>query len=339
MFNILKATSQNDNKSALDNLRNIVAEELSAVDKKIYNLVKSTVSLIPQISEHTISSGGKRLRPILTLACAKMCEYKGNAHIDLATSVEFIHTATLLHDDVVDKSDMRRGSYTANNLWGNKESILVGDFLLGKAFELMGAASSVEVYKVLSEAAVIISEGEVKQLSLTGKLNISENDYFDVIKSKTAKLFSAACEISGVISDVKEEEKIALREYGMNLGMAFQIIDDLLDYSTQTAKLGKNIGSDFKENKITLPIILAYKSANKPERLFWEKTFSKNRSNTKEDFKIALNILESGNFLKETMNIASNIINKAEQNISIFKDSIIKNTLLNLLPFVINRKY
>jgi len=323
----------------LDNLRDFVSLDLQKVDELIYKLIKSKVALIPEISNHTITSGGKRLRPMLTLACAQMCGYTGTSHIELAASVEFIHTATLLHDDVVDKSDLRRGVLTANSLWGNKESVLVGDFLLGKAFELMGSASSLEVYRVLSNAAVVISEGEVKQLAVTGKLDISEEEYFEVINAKTAELFAAACQISGVVANRKDEEISALRQYGLSLGAAFQIIDDILDYSADQEQLGKNVGDDFREKKITLPVIIAYKNANAEERQFWQKCFDKNTNFEPSLLNTAIKFINERGSKAETLRIARSITTEAAKSLKTFSNSPIRQVLLDVLEFVVRRDF
>jgi octaprenyl-diphosphate synthase len=305
----------------------------------IFNLIKSKVELIPEISSHTISSGGKRLRPILTLACAQMCGYSGTSHIELAASVEFIHTATLLHDDVVDKSSLRRGTLTANSLWGNKESILVGDFLLGKAFELMGAAESLEVYKVLSNAAVVISEGEVKQLAVTGKLDITMDEYFGVINAKTAELFAAACQVSGVIAQRSNAEIAALRQYGMSLGTAFQIIDDVLDYSADQAHLGKNIGDDFREKKITLPVIIAYANANAAEKAFWQECFAKDTEYTQEALDKAIRLIKANGGAEGAISTAVEIAEAASRSLEIFDNTPMRQVLVDILGFVVGRDF
>lgn len=336
---IIKVSAVMSEDSALEKLRNLVAADLQKLDAIIYGLIKNKIELIPQISEHTINSGGKRLRPMLTLATARMCNYKGTAHIDLATSVEFIHTATLLHDDVVDKSGLRRGVLTANKLWGNKESVLVGDFLLGKAFQLMGGASSLGVYKVLSNAAVIISEGEVKQLAVTGKLTISQDEYFEVINAKTAELFAAACEISGVVSGSSVQEVAALRDYGLSLGCAFQIIDDALDYSASQDKLGKNVGDDFREKKVTLPVIIAYKNADEAGKVFWQDNFAHNAVADDNALEHAMRLMHETGAIKQTVAIAAEITKKAAKSLAIFPDSPIKQVLLEILDFVIARDF
>lgn len=336
----MNATSKKNNvKTPLDALRELVSDGLDQVDVLIFDLIKSKVALIPEISEHTISSGGKRLRPMLTLACAAMCGYKGNAHVDLAASVEFIHTATLLHDDVVDTSDLRRGNKTANSLWGNKESILVGDFLLGKAFELMGSAGSLEVYKTLSNAAVVISEGEVKQLALTGKIDVEESEYFEVINAKTAELFAAACAIGGIIAGRTDREIAALRQYGMSLGCAFQIVDDALDYSAKQESLGKNIGDDFREKKITLPVILAYRQAGAQGRAFLENAFAKNTPDSQLLLKNTIAMMEDAGSISGAIKIARDMTDAAHTALQIFPDSELRQVLLDILDFVVDREF
>lgn len=326
-------------QTPLEGLRQLVSHDLEKVDERIFDLIKSKVSLIPEISEHTISSGGKRLRPMLTLASAQMCGYEGQAHVDLAASVEFIHTATLLHDDVVDTSDLRRGVQTANNVWGNKESILVGDFLLGKAFELMGSAKSLEIYGVLSHAAVVISEGEVKQLALTGKMDVSTQEYFEVINAKTAELFAAACAIGAIIAGRPEQEMAALRQYGMSLGCAFQIVDDALDYSAKQESLGKNIGDDFREKKITLPVILAYNQADSKGREFLENAFAKDTPYSDALLNNTISLMENAGSISQTIKTAREMTAKAEAALQIFPASPIRQVLLDILEFVVDREF
>jgi octaprenyl-diphosphate synthase len=226
--------------------------------------------MIPEVANHLISSGGKRLRPMLTLAAAQMFGYQGDGHVKLATSVEFMHTATLLHDDVVDESDLRRGKKTARMIWGNQASVLVGDFLLGQAFKMMVEVGSLDALDILSTAASIIAEGEVMQLAAANNLETTEDEHFAVIKAKTAALFSAAAEVGPVIAGATRTDRAALRSYGVNLGLAFQLIDDALDYGGSAKDLGKNVGDDFREGKVTLPIILAYRRGSADERSFWK---------------------------------------------------------------------
>lgn len=319
-------------------LKEIAKKDLDQVDTIILSMIKNKISLIPEISNHTVSSGGKRLRPLLTLVSAKMCNYSGTANISLATCVEFIHTATLLHDDVVDKSELRRGNKTANNLWGNKESVLVGDFLLGKAFDLMGDANSIDVYKILSNAALVISEGEVLQLSCEGDVNITQDTYFEIITAKTAKLFSAASKVGAVIANKSAKEITALENYGLNLGISFQIIDDLLDYFSSKNISGKNIGDDFFDRKITLPLIIAIQKANSDDKDFWQDILTK-ESPSKDDLSLAISKMNDNNIYDEVINIAKEYSQKAIDDISIFEDSIYKETLQDLANYTVSRLY
>ena len=322
----------------LQRLRQLVSEDLERVDAMVTELVKSHVRLIPDISLHTLLSGGKRLRPILTLATAAMCGYQGSAHIALATSVEFIHTATLLHDDVVDKSSLRRGKSTANDVWGNKESILVGDFLLGRAFSLMGEAQSLNVYRILSSAAMVISEGEVMQLEIEGNLAIDRAAYIGVVAAKAAELFAAACEVGGVIAQKDTKSTDALRAYGYNLGIAFQIVDDALDYSARDALFGKHVGDDFKDAKITLPVLLAYEQADGKQKAFWDRTIGM-RQQEHTDFNMAVQLISQHRGVERSMVVAQDYLDKAGSALSLFQDSPIKDALLGVLMFVKERGY
>lgn len=255
----------------MDRLKSLTAQELEKVNQVILNTVaKQQVPLITQVTHHIIQSGGKRLRPTLTLACAQLIGYDGEQHIGLAATVELIHTATLLHDDVVDESTMRRGLETANHVWSNQTSVLVGDFLLSRAFQLMVSHGSLPVLKLLSDASATISSGEVKQLMVTGNLETQEADYLDVIESKTATLFEAACAIAPLLTgqDVLREP---FARFGRCLGIAFQLVDDALDYSATQEQLGKRVGDDLREGKITLPVIHAYKHGTAKERQFWQR--------------------------------------------------------------------
>jgi octaprenyl-diphosphate synthase len=322
----------------LINLRQLVQSDLDKVDALIFSLIVSKISLIPEISEHTISAGGKRLRPILTLACSQMCGYSGDAHLSLAACVEFIHTATLLHDDVVDKSDLRRGASTANSLWGNKESILVGDFLLGKAFELMGAAKSLEIYRILSGAAVIISEGEVMQLAATGDISGGEENYIKIISAKTAELFAAACQVGGVIAQKSDKENEALRQFGLNLGIAFQIVDDVLDYYSSDTKMGKNSGDDFRERKVTLPVMLAYQKGTAEEREFWERTINDGKQ-SEDDVQMAISYVIKNNVIDDVMAKAREYAELAAKSLGIFPSSEIKDSLIDVINFAVEREF
>ncbi|MDH5411210.1 MAG: polyprenyl synthetase family protein, partial [Alphaproteobacteria bacterium] len=263
-------------KPSLDVLHGLVKSDLTAVNRLIVEKMQSPVALIPQLAGHIIAAGGKRLRPMLTLAAARLCGYgEGERHCALAACVEFIHTATLLHDDVVDESLLRRGQESANAVWGNQASVLVGDFLFSRSFELMVEDGSLEVLRILSNASAVIAEGEVLQLVTTNDTGTGEEDYLEVIRCKTATLFAAAAEIGAVVAERPEAEQKSLAEYGMNLGIAFQLIDDLLDYSALQAQLGKTVGDDFREGKMSLPVVLAFARANDEEREFWTRTIAR----------------------------------------------------------------
>ena len=247
--------------NGLEQLTALTRDDLQAVNAIILEHMRSEVPLIPQLASHVIAAGGKRLRPMLTLASAQLCSYRGRRQLGLAACVEFIHTATLLHDDVVDESDLRRGLATANTLWGNKPSVLVGDFLFSRAFQLMVLDGSLEVLKILSDASAIIAEGEVAQLITANDTETTEADYLRVIGDKTAALFDAACRIGAVVGERSEAEQEALGRYGRTFGIAFQLVDDVLDYVANQAALGKAVGDDFREGKITLPVVLAFRAA------------------------------------------------------------------------------
>ncbi len=258
----------------MEHLQTLVAEGMQQVNAYILQLAQSHVDLIPKIANHLTQSGGKRLRPVLTLASARLCGYQGTQDVALASAVEFLHTATLLHDDVVDGSNLRRGKPTANHAFGNKVSILVGDFLLGQAFKLMVASEHLEVLRILSHTAAVIAEGEVWQLASEHNLHLSEDQYRQVIQAKTACLFAAACEVSAVIANVTPEKQQALADFGMGLGMAFQMVDDALDYAADAQTLGKNQGDDFREGKVTLPILHLYQQLPDSDKPWLEQLFS-----------------------------------------------------------------
>jgi octaprenyl-diphosphate synthase len=264
--------------ASIEGLIDLTRADMARVNELILSKAGSDVEMIPEVANHLISSGGKRLRPMVTLAAAQMFGYAGDGHVKLATSVEFMHTATLLHDDVVDESGMRRGRRTARVIWGNQASVLVGDFLLGQAFRMMVDVGSLEALDILSTAACIIAEGEVMQLAAAKNLETTEDEHFAVIKAKTAALFSAAAEVGPVIAGGAKSERSALRSYGMNLGLAFQLIDDALDYGGSSKELGKNVGDDFREGKVTLPVILAYRRGTAAEREFWKKAIEDNET-------------------------------------------------------------
>src|SRR6201995_3333936 len=245
---------------------------MERVNATILSRTGSDVTMIPEVANPLISSGGKRLRPMLTLAMAGLAGYTGDGHIKLAAAVEFMHTATLLHDDVVDESELRRGKLSARMVWGNDASVLVGDFLLGQAFKMMVEVASLPALDILSSAAAVIAEGEVMQLGAAKNTATTEDDYLAVIRAKTAELFAAACEVGAAIASRPRDEQNACRSFGMNLGIAFQLVDDALDYGGTAAKLGKNGGDDFREGKITLPVVLSYRRGTESERAFWRRT-------------------------------------------------------------------
>jgi len=294
------------------------------------------VALVPQLAGHIIAAGGKRLRPILTLTSAQMCGYRGDRHVGLAACVEFIHTATLLHDDVVDESALRRGETSANILWGNKASVLVGDFLFSRSFQLMVADGSLRVLEILSGASARIAEGEVLQLTTSNDLGTSEQAYLDVIQGKTAVLFSAACEVGAVVADRPKAEQDALASYGLNLGVAFQLIDDALDFSARQEALGKTVGDDFREGKVTLPVILGYLRGDDAQREFWRRTLE--RLEQKEgDLETAQSLLERTGALRDTVARASHYGAMARDALGIFPDSPEKRALIEVVDFCIER--
>src|SRR5688572_6252075 len=263
---------ESPSNASIDELVGLVAADMERVNATILSRTGSEVTMIPEVANHLISSGGKRLRPMLTLGMAQLSGYAGDGHVKLAASVEFMHTATLLHDDVVDESEMRRGKLSARMLWGNEASVLVGDFLLGQAFRMMVEVGSLRALDILSAAAATIAEGEVMQLSAAKNTATTEDEYLAVIRGKTAELFAAACEVGPALSARSKDEQAACRSVGMNLGIAFQLVDDALDYGGKAAKLGKNVGDDFREGKITLPVVLAFRRGNDAERAFWVRT-------------------------------------------------------------------
>jgi octaprenyl-diphosphate synthase len=323
---------------SLDRLVALVEDDIKAVNKHILARMHSPVAMIPQLAGHIIAAGGKRLRPMLTLAAAQMCNYEGERHIALAACVEFIHTATLLHDDVVDESDLRRGNKSANAIWGNNASVLVGDFLFSRSFELMVEDGSLDVLRILSNASSVIAEGEVLQLMTANDTETGETEYLDVISAKTAKLFAAACQIGAVVAERPAVEEEALKSFGQNLGIAFQIIDDVLDYSAVQAELGKTIGDDFSEGKITLPVILAFRRGTDEERTFWRKTLE-DLEQKEGDLEHALNLLTRHDALKDSVERARHYGSIARDALGIFDASPTKESLLDLIEFCIDRPY
>ncbi len=324
--------------AGLDRLKALVAQDLDRVNLVIMDKMQSEVALIPQLASHIIAAGGKRLRPMLTLAAAELCGYEGERQVSLAACVEFIHTATLLHDDVVDESDLRRGNATANAVFGNQASVLVGDFLFSRAFQLMVADGSLEVLAILSKASAVIAEGEVLQLITSNDTETTEDAYLDVISAKTAALFSAACRVGAIVADAPKAEIEALDSYGRNLGIAFQLIDDALDYSARQATLGKSVGDDFKEGKITLPIVLAFRRGTPEERQFWRRCLE-DMEQQDGDLAHAQELIQRHDALTDTVERARHYGAKARDALAIFPDGVMKAALIDAVEFTIERAY
>ncbi|MEM6741718.1 MAG: polyprenyl synthetase family protein [Pseudomonadota bacterium] len=320
-----------------ERLAELLANEMDAVNALIRaRMASKHAPRIPEVSAHLIEAGGKRLRPMLTLACAKLFGYAGSHHTRLAATVEFIHTATLLHDDVVDESGQRRGRPTANLLWDNKSSVLVGDYLFARAFQLMVETDHIRVLDILSNAAATIAEGEVLQLTAAQNLGTTEEIYLQVVRGKTAALFAAACEVGGVIAEQPAETNAALRAYGDALGVSFQIVDDLLDYDGDTSATGKNVGDDFRERKVTLPLIKALAHANDDERAFWDRTIAKGRQDD-GDLEAALALLAKHDALAATRHDALAFSASAKRALADLPPSEIRDLLIDLADYVVAR--
>tara|TARA_Y100000385_G_scaffold290176_1_gene362260 strand:+ start:4001 stop:5023 length:1023 start_codon:yes stop_codon:yes gene_type:complete len=325
-------------KPSLDPLMRLVRSDLDRVNSTILKHMQSPVHLIPQLAGHLIAAGGKRLRPMLTLGAAALCGYAGDRHIKLAACVEFIHTATLLHDDVVDESGLRRGQETANTVWGNQASVLVGDFLFSRSFQLMVTDGSLHVLKILSDASAIIAEGEVQQLITTNDTTTSEIAYLEVIQSKTAELFAAAARIGAVVADRPKKEEEALTSYGANLGIAFQLVDDALDYSARQAQLGKTVGDDFSEGKITLPVILAFRRGSEADRKFWNRTLGE-LEQVDGDLEQAQELILKYGTLDDTISRAQHYAAIARDALGLFSDGEPKRALTEVVDFCVEREF
>ncbi len=319
-------------------LQDLVADDMARVNQAILENMQSRVPLIPELAGHIIAAGGKRIRPMMTLASARMCGYAGQRQINLAAAVEFIHTASLLHDDVVDDSGMRRGNTTANVLWGNEASVLVGDFLFSRAFQLMVADGSLEVLSCLANASAVISEGEVLQLETSKNITTSEDAYLEVISAKTAALFSAACRVGGLVAGRPETDLAALDDFGRDLGIAFQLVDDALDYGSHQAAMGKNVGDDFREGKITLPVLLAVRRGNDEERAFWRHCIELGRQDD-GDLAHAITLIERHDAIQDTINRAHHYGQKAKDSLGIFPAGDARAALSEAVDFCIHRAY
>jgi len=323
---------------SLDPLIALVASDMNGVNAVILERMQSKVALIPELAGHLIAGGGKRMRPMLTIACGTLLGYPGTRHHKLAAAVEFIHTATLLHDDVVDGSGMRRGKRTANLIWGNPASVLVGDFLFSRAFELMVEDGSLKVLKILSHASAVIAEGEVEQLTAQRQIETDEDHYLEIISAKTAALFAAACRVSPVVAEASEAAEHALDSYGRNLGIAFQLTDDVIDYASDSATMGKGVGDDFRDGKMTLPVILAYARGSEADRAFWRSAIGGERVSD-DDLAHAIALLKSTDALADTVERARQYGRRAVDALAMFPSSKAKSALTEAAEFAVARAY
>ncbi len=324
--------------ATIDRLVELANADMGRVNAEILTRTGSEVTMIPEVANHLISSGGKRLRPMLTLAMAKLTGYSGDGHIKLAAAVEFMHTATLLHDDVVDQSEMRRGRPAARKVWGNEASVLVGDFLLGQAFKMMVEVGSLRALEILSSAAAVIAEGEVMQLGAAKNTATTEDEYLAVIRAKTAELFAAACEVGPVLTNRPKAEAAACRSFGMNLGIAFQLVDDALDYGGKSAKLGKNIGDDFREGKITLPVVLSFRRGSENERAFWTRALEQGDI-ADNDLETAVGLMIKHRALEDTIKRAQHYGAIACDALALFPASEMKQALEEAVEFCTARTH
>jgi len=334
-MNIINLNRKNQD-NPLDIFMKWLEPDIIKINQSILNNLLGSEPLISDLSNHIIGSGGKRIRPLLTIACSKLCNYIGSRHIELASVIEFIHTATLLHDDVVDDSKKRRGKSSANFIWDNKSSILVGDYLLSKAFRILINEGSIACLDIISKASVKISNGEVKQLVSIKNLHTNESEYLDIINHKTAELFSAACQIGGEVSEISSEKKKCLAEFGTFLGMAYQIIDDSLDYFSDFKTSGKSSGNDLKEGKMSLPLILCYKRCDKSEKKIIEFIINKNRTNNSDFLKI-IDLMTKYDVKQDCVKKAKHFSTMAVDSLGIFADSTEKEKLVNLVDYLTYR--
>ena len=326
------------NNSYLD-LKTAVEDKLVLVEEKIKTKLSSKVEMVDEMTNYHLKTGGKKLRALLTLQSAKLCGYsKGTRDVNLAACVELIHAATLMHDDVIDNGEIRRGKKTLNRIWGNQSSILVGDYLLSRCFEIMVDDGDQEVLKLLSSTSAEISQGEVLQLQHKGEIDMLEETYLKIISAKTASLFAAATKVGSILSKKENKTKEALEFYGKNIGLTFQIADDALDYNSELKLFGKEIGNDFYEGKITLPIILLYQKANKDEKKYLKQFFEK-KERSENEFKQVLILIKKYNIINECYRKAEHFINLASNSLSIFKDTKEKKILKNLTSFSLERSF
>jgi len=320
----------------IQSIYDLIEDDMKAVDQLIQHKLTSDVALINQLGFYIINSGGKRLRPALAILCARACGDEDDSHINLATIIEFIHTATLLHDDVVDNSNMRRGKETANVLWGNEASVLVGDFLYTRSFEMMVEMNSMRLMQILSHTTNVIAEGEVLQLLNCHDASTTEARYLEVIHHKTAKLFESAGQLGAVISNASEEQEVAMAEYAMHLGSAFQLVDDILDYSESSETIGKNIGDDLAEGKPTLPLINAMSKGSSQQAAVIKEAIENGQRERIQDI---IQIISDTGSIEYTAQAARNEVAQAKQALTVIKDSPYKEALLSLADFAIQRSY
>ncbi|HDZ15825.1 MAG TPA: octaprenyl diphosphate synthase [Methylophaga aminisulfidivorans] len=320
----------------IQSIYDLIEDDMKAVDQLIQHKLTSDVALINQLGFYIINSGGKRLRPALAILCARACGYEDDSHINLATIIEFIHTATLLHDDVVDNSNMRRGKETANVLWGNEASVLVGDFLYTRSFEMMVEMNSMRLMQILSHTTNVIAEGEVLQLLNCHDASTTEARYLEVIHHKTAKLFESAGQLGAVISNASEDQEVAMAEYAMHLGSAFQLVDDILDYSESSETIGKNIGDDLAEGKPTLPLINAMSKGSSQQAAVIKEAIENGQRERIQDI---IQIISDTGSIEYTAQAARNEVAQAKQALTVIKDSPYKEALLSLADFAIQRSY
>lgn len=325
-------------QAKLDGVQALVADDMVRVNHLIVERLDSEVALIPELAKHLVAAGGKRVRPMLTLLAARLCGYEGDRHIKLAATVEFIHTATLLHDDVVDESNLRRGLMTANAIWGNKPSVLVGDFLFSRAFQLMVEDGALRVLRILSDASAVIAEGEVAQLMTANNLQTTEEAHLRVVAAKTATLFAAAAEVGGVVAGRPDPEVEALRVYGESLGIAFQLVDDALDYSAREVVLGKSVGDDFRDGKITLPVLRAFHRGSADERRFWRRTIEQSEQR-EGDLARAIELLDRHGAIGDCAAMALDYGERARDQLARFPASAARDALSDLVDFSLARAY
>lgn len=333
---VLKKQGDGGFAQSVQSLRALNAGDLKQVDREILERMHSPVSMIPDLAGHLIHAGGKRLRPILTLSTARLLDYQGSKHIVLAAAVELIHGATLLHDDVVDESLLRRGAKTANMIWGNKESVLVGDYIFSRAFELMVAAENLQVLQILSRASSVIAEGEVLQLATQKNLDTTQDMYIDVVNAKTAALFASATQSGALVAGACPHDEAALEAFGRNFGIAYQLVDDALDYAGYEGSMGKSVGDDFREGKMTLPVILAVAKATPEEQRFWKRTISDGLQH-QDDFRQARDIIDHHDTVAATFQLAEDYASTALENIQDLPDNEQRTCLRDLVETSLTR--